>query len=215
MFIYFYKIICQRSGLLKYRGKIAEHEFAGNGEDDDAEELTDDIERRRTQVSRETVGTDEHEIERDDTEDERDAEAGYGVLRRDSEQGGERTRTRVHREGERHNRTAGTHLALELVILENRNIEDHLQRHEEYHKSAGDSEILDLHAEEFQNPFAQEEERQQNNQTGDTHLVRMDLNPLLLHRYRDRDIAERINDCNQKNKGGQDLPDIYCTEKIP
>ena len=43
MFIYFYKIICQRSGLLKYRGKIAEHELAGDGEDDDAEELTDDI----------------------------------------------------------------------------------------------------------------------------------------------------------------------------
>lgn len=215
LFIYKYIIsVSPQAGLLKYRCKIAEHELAGDGEDDDAEELTDDIERRGTQVSRETVGTDEHEIERDDTEGERDAEAGYGVLRRDGEQGGERTRTRVHREGERHNRTAGPDFALELVILENRNIEDHLQRHEEYHKSAGDSEILDLHAEELEYPFAREKERDKNHKTGEAHAPRADTDTLVLHRYRNGYIAERIDDRNHEDIGRENLPNIDRTKEI-
>lgn len=182
-------------------GEIAEHELAGNRQDDDSEELTDDIQRRLTQIFGKPVGSDKHQIKHQHTEEQGDTQTRHAILRRDSQQCREGTRTGVHGERQRHDRTAGTDLALQFVVLEDRDIQHHLQRHKEDDKSSGDREMLDLDAEKLQDPFAQKEERQKNHQTRDTHFLRMDLDPLLLHRDRNRDIPEGIDDRDHENKG--------------
>ena len=48
---------------LKYRREVAEHQLAGDGEHDDAEELTDDIERCLAEVFGQPMGADKHGIE--------------------------------------------------------------------------------------------------------------------------------------------------------
>ena len=187
---------------LEDRCKISEHQLAGDGKDDDAEELTDDIQRRGAEVLRQPVRADQHQVEHQHTKQQSDAEVAGGILRRDRQQRRESTRARVHRESQRHDSTAGTDLALELVVLEDRDIQHHLQRHQEDHKTSGDSEILNLHAEELEHPFAQKEEGHQDDQTGDTDLAGMDPDTPFLHRDGDRNITERIDDSYQENKRG-------------
>ncbi len=225
MHLYFQVIqslLCQRlcrglcsvrlqAGLLEYSGEVAEHQLAGNGEHDDAEELTDDVQRCLSQVFGKPVRTDKHQIKGHDTQDQGDTETGDAILRRDRQQGRERTRTGIHRESQGYDRA----LALQqIAILEDRDIQNHLQRHEEDHKPAGNSEILYLHAEELEDPFAQEKECHENNQTRQADTPGHNPNSLLLHRNRHRDISKRIDDGNEKNKGRNNLPKIYRTKEI-
>jgi len=198
---------------LKDRRQVAEHQLTCNRQHDDAEELTDDIERRRTQVFGQPVRADQHQIQYQHTEQQRDTETRDAILRRDGQQRRESTRTCIHREGQRNNRTRTTQFAFQLVVLEDRDVQNHLQRHQEDDESSGDSEVLYLHAEEFQDPFAQEQERHQDDHTRDTHATGMNLNALLLHRDGDGDVAERVDDRYHEDKGRQDLPDIYFPQK--
>ncbi len=198
---------------LKDRRQVTEHQLTSDRQHDDAEELTDDIERRRTQIFGQPVRADQHQVQHQHTEQQRDTEARDAILRRDGQQRRESTRTRIHREGQRNNRTRATQFALQLIVLEDRDVQNHLQRHQEDDESAGDGEVLDLHAEELQDPFAQEQERHQDDHTRDTYATGMNLNALLLHRDSNGDISERVNDGYQKDKRRQYLPDIYCSEK--
>ena len=177
---------------LKDRRQVAKHQLTSDRQHDDAEELTDDIERRRTQIFGQPVRANQHQIQYHHTEQQRDTEIADAVLRRDGQQRRECTRTRIHREGQRNNRTRTTQFAFQLIVLEDRDVQNHLQRHEEDDESSGDSEVLDLHAEEF---------------TG------MNLNALLLHRDGDGDVAERVNDSNQEDKRRQNLPYVNRSEK--
>ena len=225
MHLYFQVIqslLCQRlrrglcsvrpqAGLLEYCGEVAEHQLAGNGEHDDAEELTDDIQSGLAQILCEPIRSDQYQIEGHDTQDQGDTETGDAILRRDRQQGRERTRTGIHRESQRYDRA----LALQqIAILEDRDIQNHLQRHEEDHKPAGNSKILNLHAEELEDPFAQEKESHEDNETRQADTPRHHPDTLLLHRYRNGDISKRIDDGNEKNKGRNNLPKIYRTKEI-
>ena len=198
---------------LKDRRQVAEHQLTSDRQHDDAEELTDDIERRRTQVFGQPVRADQHQIQYHHTEQQRDTEIADAVLRRDGQQRRECTRTRIHREGQRNNRTRTTQFAFQLIVLEDRDVQNHLQRHQEDDESSGDGEVLYLHAEELQDPFAQEQERHQDDHTRDTYATGMNLNALLLHRDGDGDVAERVNDSNQEDKRRQDLPYVNRSEK--
>ena len=111
---------------LEDRRKIAEHQLAGDGKDDDAEELTDDIERRGAKVLRQPVCADQHQVEHQHTKQQSDAEVAGGILRRDRQQRRESTRAGVHRESQRHNSATGPDLAFELVVLEDCDIQHHL-----------------------------------------------------------------------------------------
>ena len=199
---------------LEYDCQVSEHQFARDRQDDDAEEFPDDIERHITQILGQPVGTYQDEVEGNDTKRKGDTEAGDTILGGNSQQGSKRARARIHRESERNDRTRGSGLALQLVVLEDHDVQDHLQRHEEDNKSTRDSEILYSDAEELEDPFAEEEESQQDKETDHANLQGIDLSATLLHSNRNRNITERIDDSNQENERGQDLPNVHLTKEI-
>ena len=194
---------------LEYGCQVAEHQLAGDSKDDDAEELADDIERGLPEVLGEPVRADEYHVQGSNTKGERHAETRHAVLCRDRQQSRERTRTCVHRERERYDRTIPIQIG-----LEDRDVQNHLQRHEEDDESTGDSEILDLHAEELEYPFAEEKERKQDHKTRQADTPRADLDALLLHGYRHGDITEGVDNGDEENKRGNDLPKIHCPKEI-
>ena len=65
--------------------EVAEHQFTCNSEYNDAEELTDDIERCLAKVLGQPVRSDEYSIKRDDTKDKGNAQAGDAILRRNGQ----------------------------------------------------------------------------------------------------------------------------------
>lgn len=140
--------------------QVAEHQFARDGEYDDAEELAGDVECGLSHVFAEPVGSDKDEIQQYDAEEQCDAEVAGRIFGRDGEQCGERTRSGVHRECQRYD----TAFAFEVVVLEDDDIENHLQRHKENDETTGDGEVFDLHTEEFQHPFTQDEEHHEYNE---------------------------------------------------
>ena len=100
----------------------SENQFTGDSKHDDSEELTDDLQGCLSQVFRQPVGTDQHQIQYHDTQQERDTEAGNRILRRDGQKRREGARTRVHRESQRYDRAR----TVQVRILENGDIQNHL-----------------------------------------------------------------------------------------
>ena len=173
--------------------EVTEHQFTSDGQHDNSEEFTNDIKGCLTQIFGEPMGTDEHQIQDRDTKYQGDAKACYTILSRNGQKGGKRPGSGIHREGQRNDRTIRTNLPLELIILEDRDIQNHLQGHEENNKSSGNCEMLNLHAENLQDPLSEEEEGHQNQEAGDTNLMRIDLKSLFLYRDGNRNVTKWVN----------------------
>lgn len=190
--------------------QVAEYQFATDGQHDDAEELAGDVERRLAHIAAQPVGSQQDGIENDGIEQQGDKQVEGVVLGRDGEQGGKSAGAGIHGECQRDD----TALARKVVVLEDSDIQNHLEGHEEDHKATGDSEVLDLNAKQLEDELAGKKESDQDAESSETNAVGMDAHASFFHIQSDRHIAKWVDNSNKENEAAKNLPNIKLADNF-
>ena len=131
-------------------------------------------------------------------------------FRTEGKQRGERTGTGNERE---HNGNE-CRLLDGTLVLENFNVENHLQTHQEDDKTAGNGERLNIYVEKPQQDVAGIEESNQQHQRNDRGFPSVDGTTLLLEIDENRSGAQHINDSKEHNESTHDLLNADAGKKI-
>lgn len=185
-------------------GEVADKHTHRNGQQDDAEQFTQHIDKRLAEDFLDQEGIAQHEVDDDDVQHQRDENIGQAIQGAQRQQGRERAGSGNEREndGDQRSRPAWA------VVMKNLDTEYHLDGHHKYHQRTGNGKRRDVDLEKLQNRISRKKEGHEGDKRINGSLGGGDFQSLVLVIDKDRQQAGHIDDGEEHDKGTDNLLQI-------
>ena len=175
---------------------------------DDAEKFPDDIDSSFAEEPLDTGRHTDNEINPNHIQDQGDHDIDAGILRTQGQQRRKRPRARQQREDERNE----SRLFDRSLILENLDIEDHLQRKQENDERTGYGKRFDVHVEKPQETVACIKETDHQEKRDDRRFHRIHILPVFLQIDDDRNGTDNVDHREEYDERAEHLLRIKFVE---
>lgn len=185
-------------------GEVADKHTHRNGQQDDAEQFTQHIDKRLAEDFLDQEGIAQHEVDDDDVQHQRDENIGQAIQGAQRQQGRERAGSGYERKDNRHQRCR----PVGAVVAEYLHAKYHLDGHAKYHQRTGNGKGRDVDLEKLQNRISRKKEGHEGDQGINGGLGGGDFQSLVLVIDKDRQQAGHIDDGEEHDKGTDNLLQI-------
>ena len=186
---------------MEYHREVARKELDGHGQEDDAEEFSQDIDDVGSEPVGDFVEVAQHDVVDHDIEEETYHDVDRLVLGMERDEGCDGARPGDEGKGDGHD--AGTRRG--GFVLDDITPQNHLEGQDEEHHGAGNGKGGHVDAEEAQQGIAEEIESDEEQQCDTCGLEGFDFRPLVAHRDEDGDGARDVDDGKHHEEGAEYL----------
>ena len=185
-------------------GEVADKHAHRNGQQNDAEQFTQHIDKRLAEDFLDQEGIAQHEVDDDDVQHQRDENIGQAIQGAQRQQGRERAGSGNERENDGNQRCR----PVGAVVAEYLHAKYHLDGHAKYHQRTGNGKRRDVDLEKLQNRISRKKEGHEGDKRINGSLGGGDFQSLVLVIDKDRQQAGHIDDGEEYDKGTDNLLQI-------